>query len=67
VRRDNTRDVSTGGARRSPPSRCLGLTEKFQAFGEKLTPLLQEAGIQPAEPTVFPAHNFVKKRLAGSY
>jgi hypothetical protein len=35
--------------------------EKFQAFGEKLMPLLQEAGIQPAEPTVFPAHNFVKE------
>jgi len=24
-------------------------------------PLLQEAGIQPAEPTVFSAHNFVKE------
>jgi hypothetical protein len=35
--------------------------EKFQAFGEKLMPLLQKAGIQPAEPTVFPAHNFVKE------
>jgi hypothetical protein len=35
--------------------------EKFQTFGEKLMPLLQEAGIQPAEPTVFPAHNFVKE------
>jgi hypothetical protein len=35
--------------------------EKFQAFGEKLMPLLQEAGIQPAEPTVFPVHNFVKE------
>jgi len=35
--------------------------EKFRAFGEKLMPLLQEAGIQPAEPTVFPAQNFVKE------
>jgi hypothetical protein len=35
--------------------------EKFQAFGEKLMPLLQQAGIKPAEPVVVPAHNFVKE------
>jgi len=35
--------------------------EKFQAFGQKLMPLLQQAGIKPAEPIVFPAHNFVKE------
>jgi hypothetical protein len=35
--------------------------EKFQVFGEKLMPLLQQAGIRPAEPVVFPAHNFVKE------
>jgi hypothetical protein len=34
--------------------------EKFQAFGEKLMPLMQQAGIQAAEPIVFPAHNFIK-------
>jgi hypothetical protein len=35
--------------------------EKFQAFGENLMPLLQQAGIKPAEPVVFPDHNFVKE------
>jgi hypothetical protein len=35
--------------------------EKFQAFGEKLMPLAQQAGLQPAEPIVFPAHNFASQ------
>ena len=35
--------------------------EKFQAFGEKLVPLLRQAGINPAEPIVFPVHNFVNE------
>ncbi len=35
--------------------------EKFRAFGEKLVPLLQQAGINPAEPVVFPVHNFVNE------
>ena len=34
--------------------------EKFQAFGEKLMPVPDKAGIAPAMPTVFPLHNFVK-------
>jgi hypothetical protein len=35
--------------------------EKFQAFGEMLMPHLAQAGIEPAEPTVFPVHNFVNE------
>ena len=35
--------------------------EKFQAFGEKLMPLIQQAGLKPDEPIVFPAHNFVNQ------
>ena len=35
--------------------------EKFQAFGEKLMPLVRKAGLQPDEPIVYPAHNFVKE------
>jgi hypothetical protein len=35
--------------------------EKFQAFGEKLMPLMQQAGLKPDEPVVFPAHNFVNQ------
>jgi hypothetical protein len=33
--------------------------EAFQGFGEKLTPILTEVGITPAEPHVVPLHNFV--------
>jgi hypothetical protein len=35
--------------------------EKFQAFGAQLMPLMQQAGLKPDEPIVFPAHNFVKQ------
>jgi hypothetical protein len=35
--------------------------EKFQAFGEKLMPLIQQAGLKPDEPIIFPAHNFVSQ------
>jgi hypothetical protein len=35
--------------------------EKFQAFGEKLMPLIQQAGLELDEPIVFPAHNFVNQ------
>ena len=35
--------------------------EKFQAFGEKLTPLIQQAGLKPDQLVVFPAHNFVSQ------
>jgi len=33
--------------------------EKFQAFGEKLMPLLQQAGINPVRSVFFSVHNFV--------
>ena len=35
--------------------------EKFQAFGEKLMPIAQRVGLKPADPVVFPVHNFVKE------
>jgi hypothetical protein len=35
--------------------------EKFQAFGETLMPIIQKVGLHPAEPIVFPAHNFVRE------
>ena len=36
--------------------------EHFEAFGEKLMPLLAEAGIEfSAEPDVFEVHNMVKR------
>jgi hypothetical protein len=36
-------------------------TEKFEAFGEKLMPVLAEIGIEPGEPQVIPVHNVVKR------
>jgi hypothetical protein len=30
-------------------------------FGGKLMPLMQQAGLKPDEPIVFPAHNFVNQ------
>jgi hypothetical protein len=35
--------------------------EKFQAFGATLMPLIQQAGLKPDEPVVFPVHNFVRQ------
>ena len=35
--------------------------EKFRAFGEKLMPLVQQAGLKPDEPIILPAHNFVDR------
>ena len=36
--------------------------EQFQAFGEKLMPILTEIGIEfSAEPEVFEVHNLVKR------
>jgi hypothetical protein len=35
--------------------------EQFEAFGERLMPVLADAGIAPGEPTVFEAHNIVKR------
>ena len=35
--------------------------EKFQAFGQKLMPLIQQAGLKPDEPVIFPAHNSVSQ------
>jgi hypothetical protein len=33
--------------------------EAFEGFGEKLVPILTEAGITPAEPHIVHLHNFV--------
>jgi hypothetical protein len=36
--------------------------ERFEAFGERLTPMLEEAGIeQAAEPEFFNVHNQVRR------
>ena len=35
--------------------------EQLEAFGQRLMPLLGEAGIEIAEPEVFEAHNIVKR------
>jgi hypothetical protein len=35
--------------------------EQFEAFGERLMPVLEQAGIEPGEPTVFQVHNTIKR------
>lgn len=34
--------------------------EKFEAFGERLMPILEEVGIDAGEPTVLEVHNSIK-------
>src|SRR5687767_3203098 len=35
--------------------------EQFEAFGPRLMPVLQEAGIDPGEPTVLEVHNLIRR------
>ena len=35
--------------------------EEFEAFGEILTPILDEIGIEPAEPHISETHNVIKQ------
>jgi hypothetical protein len=35
--------------------------EQFEAFGERLIPVLADAGIEAGEPAVFEVHNIVKR------
>lgn len=35
--------------------------EQWKAFGERLMPILQEIGIEPGQPDVFPVHNSYKR------
>ena len=34
--------------------------EKFEAFGERLMPVLEEVGIDPGEPTVLEVHSTIR-------
>ena len=34
--------------------------EKFDKFGERLMPVLEEAGVDPGEPTILEVHNQIK-------
>jgi hypothetical protein len=35
--------------------------EQFEAFAERLTPILAEFGIDPGEPEVLEVHNIIKR------
>jgi hypothetical protein len=35
--------------------------EQFEAFGERLMPVLAEIGIEPGEPEVLEVHNVIKR------
>jgi hypothetical protein len=34
--------------------------EKFEAFGERLMPVLKDVGIDPGEPAILEVHNIIK-------
>jgi hypothetical protein len=35
--------------------------EKFDAFGPRLMPVLEEVGIDPGQPQAFEAHNIIRR------
>jgi len=35
--------------------------EQFEAFGERLMPILQDVGIEPGQPEMLKIHNIVKR------
>jgi hypothetical protein len=35
--------------------------EQFEAFGERLMPVLADTGIDPGEPEVFEIHNIIRR------
>jgi hypothetical protein len=35
--------------------------EQFEAFGERLMPVLAEAGIEPGEPELLEVHNIIRR------
>jgi hypothetical protein len=35
--------------------------EQFEAFGERLMPVLSDIGIEPGEPEVFEVHNIIRR------
>lgn len=35
--------------------------EQFEAFGEKLMPVLSDVGIEPGEPEIMEVHNVIKR------
>jgi len=35
--------------------------EQFDAFGERLMPILKDVGIEPGEPEVLEVHNIIKR------
>jgi hypothetical protein len=34
--------------------------ESFEKFGQTLMPILQQLGVDPGNPEVFPVHNIIK-------
>jgi len=35
--------------------------DKWEAFGERLMPILADVGIEPGEPEVFEVHNIIRR------
>ena len=50
--------IADGGLR---VSEIWDSREKFDAFGEKLMPILSDVGIEPGEPKELEIHNIIKR------
>ena len=35
--------------------------EQFEAFGQRLMPILEEVGIDPGEPNILEVHNIIRR------
>jgi hypothetical protein len=53
--------VCFGGEGRLRVSEIWDSREQWEAFGERLMPVLADAGIQPGDPDVFEVHNIVRR------
>lgn len=53
--------VCFGSAESIRVSEIWDSREQWEAYGERLMPLLAELGIEPAEPEVFEVHNIIRR------
>jgi hypothetical protein len=53
--------VCFGSAESIRVSEIWDSREQWEAYGERLMPLLAEVGIEPGEPEVFEVHNIIRR------
>ena len=54
-------EVCFGSGDKHRASQIWDSPEQMAAFGERLTPILVELGIDPGEPEVFELHNLISR------